>query len=220
MKIQLNIPKSNEQTPDVQESIADTISIASTDSFRTAIEEFSPRVEKKAEETHLHSLDSINANVKEAEETSKVNVVNENFLMAQENFKAALRNKAKVMSLELGLEISTIPKKKTKFSLSESNLTEAQRNKLKVMSSEFGLAIDTVSFVKTQTQVDINKKKMMESSDCFFYDNESKKLDNDNYVNSNVDEEKGAHGDGQADGKLVEHTNYVLILKTAFYKGT
>lgn len=132
------------------------------------------------------SMDILNANLDQQKDG-----INENFLIAEENFKAALRNKAKVMSLELGIETKVVPKARTKYGLHDDGLlTEAQRNKLRVMSSEFGIEIgddvkkDLHLQEKKKTQIEMNKEKMMASNECFY----NRSYDNVNFVNQNIPE--------------------------------
>lgn len=204
LKVQLSPPKS-EETPTVNiedikieikpsESLTDLVGESlsksvSAETFSTAMEtsESETATIEETAPTEFHSsksMDIINANLEEQE-------INENFLMAQENFKAALRNKAKVMSLELGIETTknVIPKARTKYGLHDDGvLTEAQRNKLRVMSSEFGIEIADEFFRKgleqnQKSQVQVNKEKMMASSECFY----GRICDNANYINQNVE---------------------------------
>lgn len=179
----------------------------STDDFRSlsksvSAETFSTAMETSESEcttvdenasTEIHtskSLDVINANLLD-EQQQRQSEINENFLMAQENFKAALRNRAKVMSLELGIEVKNVPKARTKYGLHDDGiLTEAQRNRLRVMSSEFGIEIGDDVCRKShegakKTQLQMNKDRMMASNECFY----SRACDNANFINQNVEAE-------------------------------
>lgn len=145
----------------------------------------------------------INANVEqqpqETTTTKEQQEANRNYLMAQENFKAALANKAKVMSLELGLEsMGVVSKKKTIHGLHNSTLTEAQRNKLRVMSSEFGIDVKHViqKDDHVKTALEMNREKAMASSECFYGRTEVvPRLDNENFINRNVAEVVESMGD-------------------------
>ncbi|KAF5295158.1 hypothetical protein FQR65_LT10546 [Abscondita terminalis] len=113
--------------------------------------------------------------------------------IAFENFEQAKKNKAKVMSIEMGVISNAKPTRTV--SLDTTKLTDAQKNKLKVMSSEF--AIDLTSITSSEcdlntplTALEINRNKMMSSSDCFAgnlieYDGVRTTCDNDNYLNKN-----------------------------------
>lgn len=159
----------------------------SAETFSTAMETSDSECVTAEENTELRSsksMDVLNANLEEQPQKE----ANENFLMAQENFKAALRNKAKVMNLELGIDIKYAPKVRTKYGLHDNaTLTDAQKNKLKVMSSEFGIEIKESLFDKnfgrTKTILELNKEKVMMSSECF-YGNTN--CDNANYLNQNL----------------------------------
>lgn len=162
----------------------------SVDSFNTAMEtsESECNTVEAVTPSELHSsksMDILNANSDELQQKEEIN---ENFLIAQENFQAALRNKAKVMSLELGIQTKNlVPKARTKYGLyNDGILTEAQRNKLRVMSSEFGIEIGDDLYQKNsqkskKSDLQINKEKMMSSNDCFY-----NTTDNVNFINRNV----------------------------------
>lgn len=177
-----------QQKPLSKSTSADTFSTAmeTSDSDCVTADELTP-----SEIHSSKSMDILNANLEE--KIQQKEEINENFLMAQENFKAALRNRAKVMSLELGIETKNIvvPKARTKYGLHDDGiLTEAQRNRLRVMSSEFGVEIGDDLFKKnsettTKTQVQLNKEKMMTSSECF-YNRASDVTDNVNFINRNI----------------------------------
>lgn len=187
------------------ETLTPTIS---TDSFVTANEDIINLDEtstEKSEEMHsAHSMDMINANLQELQELAieqkEEPQLSDNYLAAQENFQAALRNRAKVMSHELGIEISAVPKKKkTKHGLHDTTLTEAQKNKLRVMSSEFGIDVinDNYRLRSSKSSMEINRDKAMASSDCFFTERSKEKWDNVNFVNRNVDDKnEDSKGDG------------------------
>ncbi|KAK4874696.1 hypothetical protein RN001_014056 [Aquatica leii] len=120
------------------------------------------------------------------------------FSTAAENFEVAKKNKAKVLELEMNIIPSAKPSQ-TVTLVDKSKLTEAQRNKLKVMSSEFDIdltSITTETSLKVPlSAVEINRNKMMSSSDCFSgrsidYINEEttrSTCDNENYLNKNVE---------------------------------
>lgn len=175
-----------EPKPISKSTSADTFSTAmeTSDSECVTAEELTP-----SEVHSSKSMDILNANLEEQQQLKEE--INQNFLMAQENFKAALRNRAKVMSIELGLETKNVvvPKARTKYGLHDDGmLTEAQRNKLRVMSSEFGIEIGDDVLKKDfnkKGEAQINKEKMMMSSDCF-YNKTTDTTDNANFINRNV----------------------------------
>lgn len=178
-----------EQKPVSKSTSADTFSTAmeTSDSECVTAEELTP-----SEVHSSKSMDILNANLEEQQQKEEIN---QNFLMAQENFKAALRNRAKVMSIELGIETKNVvvPKARTKYGLHDDGmLTEAQRNKLRVMSSEFGIEIgdDVLNKDVKKGEAQINKEKMMMSSDCF-YNKTTDTTDNVNFINRNIVEAGG-----------------------------
>lgn len=181
----------------------------STESFVTANEDITEIIldetsTEKSEDMHsAHSMDILNANLLDLElgaEPKEEPQFSDNYLAAQENFQAALRNRAKVMSHEMGIETSAVlKKKKTKHGLHDTTLTEAQKNKLRVMSSEFGIDIvnDSYRMRGSKSSMEINRDKAMASSDCFFTERTKEKWDNVNFVNRNVDERnEDSKGDG------------------------
>lgn len=113
-----------------------------------------------------NSLDRLNANI----ETVEINnEVNRNITMAMETSEMARKNKAKVMSVELGVDY-TAPNIKKNVLDNQSNLTELQRNRLRVMSTEFGIPYEKeeIDEQRELTSVEINRRKNMSSSNTKF----------------------------------------------------
>lgn len=131
-----------------------------------------------------NSLDSLNANVddQKKKEAEKLRT------MALENFAIARKNKEKILNLEMGIDY----KQPETVILEEANknlgLNDLQRNKLKVMSSEFGIDLKLAQGKSTKllTDLEINRQKMHQSNKCFYEGDTNKSLDNENYVNKNV----------------------------------
>ncbi|GJQ83899.1 hypothetical protein Trydic_g19839 [Trypoxylus dichotomus] len=141
----------------------------------------------------LASLDIINAN---AEGDTKISEVAQ---IAAENFEIARRNRAKVLSEEMGIVgvdlIGTNQNARTCSRIkttSESTLSDLERNRLKVMSSEFDLHVapEKPSRYRKGAEmnaVERNRLKVLGSSECFYVRNESETafVDDANYEVTN-----------------------------------
>lgn len=139
---------------------------------------------------NANSIDSTDTLLKESEDKPK----NINMMISAENFEMARKNKAKVLSLEMGITFHPIVKARNLNNTKDSNLTEAQRNKLRVMSSEFDMVLSSPSPIDVQsapTIVQINRSRMMTSNECFNIqtnlstdevNQNTPKCDNDNFL--------------------------------------
>lgn len=140
------------KNPEEEEVYVESMEIIETDEAKTV--------------PSSNSLDRLNANI----ETVEINnEVNRNITMAMENSEMARKNKAKVMSVELGIDYKTTQIKK-KILDNQNNLTELQRNRLKVMSTEFNIPYQKEEKYEQRelTSVEINRRRNMSGSNTKF----------------------------------------------------
>lgn len=204
LQIDMVAPIIDEPNTSKENLCQDTVN-SSSESFYSAPDDHSNLPSEDEQEEQLKnaepqsvpssvSLDRLNGNFDTnptlPAETSPPTVTQQTLDTIQQavaNFEFARRVKQKVLNQELGITATADffqNHVKPRENIT-SDLTAAQRNKLKVLSTEFGInAIHTeIQKERVLTVAQINKNKVMGHSGFGSYETN---LDNENYVNSNV----------------------------------
>ncbi|CAG9863087.1 unnamed protein product [Phyllotreta striolata] len=166
----------NEESKDTNSS--------SGDSYFSTVDDCAVDYKKdeKEEEMLDNTWDVINANIEFSDNNANLPTVPANIQQAIDNFAEARKNKARIMTEELGVVSNTKSLTRPLTASSDTCLTQAQKNKLKMLSSEFGITFKPdVIKAKPITISTINRNKVMRSHDCFDY-----KLDNEIFQNKNA----------------------------------